>query len=74
MYDKKLQELKDKQHLTEIELEEHANADHEYHVHVATVFNLARHMKEIFESSEPEEKRAFLNYLLLRTRLWTAKS
>lgn len=64
VYDKKLQELKDKQHLTEIELEEHTNADHEYHVHVATVFNLARHMKEIFESSEPVEKRAFLNYLL----------
>lgn len=64
VYDKKLRELKYKQHLTEIELEEHTNADHEYHIHVSTVFNLARHMKEIFESSEPMEKRAFLNYLL----------
>jgi len=47
-----------------IELEEHTKADHDYKIQVATVFNLARSMKEIFQSSEPHEKRAFLNFLL----------
>ena len=28
------------------------------------MFSLARRAKDIFESSEPNEKRAFLNYLL----------
>jgi DNA invertase Pin-like site-specific DNA recombinase len=63
-YDKKLQELKDQQRRLDIEAEEHTEADNQYHIHVNTVFNLARHMKEIFESSEPMEKRAFLNFLL----------
>ncbi len=63
-YDKKQQEAKDKQYHLNIELEEHTKADHDYKIHVATVFNLARRMKEIFESSEPHEKRAFLNFLL----------
>jgi DNA invertase Pin-like site-specific DNA recombinase len=63
-YDRKQQEAKDKQHLLNIELEEHTKADSNYKVHVATVFNLARSMKEIFESSENIEKRAFLNFLL----------
>jgi hypothetical protein len=31
---------------------------------VATVISLARRAKEIFNSSEPAEKRALLNYLL----------
>jgi hypothetical protein len=47
-----------------IELEEHTKADHEYYIHISTVFNLARRIKQIFESSEPAEKRAILNYLL----------
>ncbi len=63
-YDKKLQELKDRQYKLNIELEEHTKADHEYHIQISTILNLARRMKEIFESSEPMEKRAILNYLL----------
>ncbi|MBI4086447.1 recombinase zinc beta ribbon domain-containing protein [Candidatus Kaiserbacteria bacterium] len=63
-YDKKLQELKDEQYHLDIEAEEYTKADHEYHIHVGTVFNLARRMKDIFESSEIVEKRAFLNFLL----------
>lgn len=62
-YDKKLQELKDKQNNLNIQLEEHTKADHEYHIHAATVLNLARRMKEIFEGSEPNEKRAILNFM-----------
>ena len=49
----------------EIELAEHTKADYEYQTAVAVVVSLARRAKTIFEnSSEPAEKRAFLNYIL----------
>ena len=63
-YDKKLESLKDKQYQLNIELDEYTKADHKYHIHVSTVINLSRRMGEIFESSELEEKRAILNFLL----------
>ena len=50
--------------LLAIELEEHQKADFDYQTTVATVFSVARRAKEIFEGSEPREKRVFLNYLL----------
>ena len=68
-YDKKLQELKDKQYRLNIELEDYTKADHEYHIHVGTVLNLSRKIGEIFESSEPNEKRAILNFLLQNPRV-----
>ncbi|MFA5095334.1 MAG: recombinase family protein [Candidatus Paceibacterota bacterium] len=64
IYDKKHQEYHDKIQLLEIELSEHTNADYDYQTTVATVLSVARRVKEIFESSEPYEKRAILNYLL----------
>ena len=63
-YDKKLQELKDRQYRLNVELEEYTKADHQYHIHVGTVLNLSRRIGEIFESSELVEKRAILNFLL----------
>lgn len=63
-YDKKLKELKDEQYRLNIELESYTNADHQYHIHVGTVLNLSRGIGEIFESSEPDEKRAILNFIL----------
>ncbi|MDD5341807.1 MAG: recombinase family protein [Patescibacteria group bacterium] len=63
-YDKKLQELKDRQHQLGIELEEYTKADHQYHIHVSTVLDLSRRMGQIFDSSEPEEKRSILNFIL----------
>jgi site-specific DNA recombinase len=63
-YDKKLQEIKDKQYLISVELDEHTKADHEYHIHVATVLNVCRRMPAIFEVAEPHEKRVLLNLLL----------
>ena len=59
-----MQELKDKQYRLNVELEEYTKADHQYHIHVGTVLNLARRVGEIFDSSEIEEKRAILNFLL----------
>lgn len=64
IYDKKHQEYHDKIQLLNIELEEHTKADYDYQTTVATVLSVARRAKSIFESSEPHEKRAFLNYLL----------
>jgi len=63
-YDKKLQELKDRQYRLNTELDEYTKADHEYHVHVNTVINLSRRIADIFESSEPTEKRAILGFML----------
>ena len=63
-YDKKRQEYADKIQLSNIELEEHTKADYDYQTTVATVLSIARRAKEIFDSSEPFEKRALLNYLL----------
>ena len=64
VYDKKHQEYHDKIQLLNIELEEHSKADYDYQTTVASVLSVARRAKSIFESSEPHEKRAFLNYLL----------
>lgn len=63
-YDKKLQTFSDKLQSLNLEFEEHTRADCDYQTTVATVFSLARRAKSIFESSETNEKRAFINYLL----------
>ncbi len=64
IYDKKHQEYADKIQLLEVELSEHRKADYDYQTTVAVVLSVARRAKTIFESSEPHEKRVFLNYLL----------
>ena len=63
-YDRKLKEMKEKQHDINLQLEEHTRADENYHITAATVLNLARNALRIFESSEVHEKNALLNYLL----------
>lgn len=64
IYDKKHQDYHDRLQLLSIEMEEHTQADHDYQTTVATVISLARRAKQIFESSEVHEKRAFINYLV----------
>ncbi len=61
---KKLQQLKDEQYQLDVQQTAYTKADHQYHTHVSTIFNLARRIAEIFESSELSEKRAILNYIL----------
>jgi len=64
-YDTKHQQYADKLQTLTIELDEHRNADYEYQTTVATLVNVARRARSIFENcSEPIEKRAFLNFLL----------
>lgn len=59
-----MQEFKDKQYSLNLELEEYTKADHDYHIHISTVLNLTRRVKEIFDSSEIQEKRALLRFLI----------
>jgi hypothetical protein len=59
-----LQQFKEKQYELNSELEQHTNADYDYSTQVATVLGLSRRIRKIFESSEIEEKRQILNYLL----------
>ena len=64
IYDKKHKEIKEKQYDLGIQLEEYTKADDNYHMAVATVLRLAKRAAIIVESSEPQEKNLFLNYLL----------
>jgi hypothetical protein len=63
VYDKKHQQYFDRLQQLNLELEEHTKANHDYQSTIATVISLCRRSKEVFESSEPNEKRAFINYL-----------
>lgn len=66
IYDKKLLEFKDRQERINIEIEEHTKADENYYLTARTVLGIARNALALFEheKSKPEEKRAFLNYLI----------
>ena len=43
---------------------EYGKADSEYKIVISTVFSLARRAKEIFDSSEPDEKREIIQLTL----------
>lgn len=73
IYDKKLNEYKEKQYEINIQMEEYTRADQNYHIAASTVFSLANRALEIFESSEVDEKRQLLNFLLQNCRLQDEK-
>ncbi len=54
-------------------MEEYTRADQNYHIAASTVFSLANRALEIFESSEADEKRQLLNFLLQNCRLQDEK-
>lgn len=64
IYDKKMFQLSDREQILTIELGEHAQADTDYKINISTILDITSRAEEIFESSEPYEKREFLNYLL----------
>ena len=64
-YDKKLKELKEKQQDILLQIEDHTNADENFYLTANKVLSLAQRACDIFESSEPNEKRQLLNFLLL---------
>jgi len=68
-YDKKLSEYQTKQSLINSEMASHHKADKEYYITIAIILSLAKRAYKIFKSSEPMEKRAFLNFLLQNSKL-----
>ncbi len=64
VYDTKHEDYNSKLNLLNLELEEHTKGDYDYQTTVASVFSIARRSMQIFESSEVDEKRQFINYLI----------
>ncbi len=62
-HNRKLTEIKEKQQKINIELEGYTDADESYHITARTVLSLAQRAKELFESSEVEEKRQILSFV-----------
>lgn len=50
-------------------MQEHSNADENYYLTAAKILDICKRAVKIFESSEPNEKRQFLNFLLQNGRL-----
>ena len=69
MYDKKLKEYKAKQADLLQQMNDHSLADQEYHLTASRLLNICKRAFEIFESSEPAEKRVFLNFILQNSTL-----
>ena len=55
---------REKQRQAEAQLADHTDADENYFISAERVMNVARRAKEIFESSDINEKRQFLTFLL----------
>ena len=68
-YDKKFKEWTKKQSDVMDKISKHDKADKNYYITANTVLNLAKKAREIFDSSEPEEKRQLLNFLLQNLEL-----
>jgi len=64
MYEKKLKEYKEKQEDLLLQMEDHNKADENFYITAATVLDLSSRALEIFRSSEVNEKRALLKFLL----------
>ena len=69
IYDTKFKKEKELQADVLLQKEEHTNADTQYHIIAKSILSLAKRAVEIFDSSEPTEKRQFLNYLLQNCEL-----
>ena len=72
-HNRKLTEIKEKQQKINIELEGYTDADESYHITARTVLSLAQRAKELFESSEVEEKRQILNLILQNCHIESRK-
>jgi DNA invertase Pin-like site-specific DNA recombinase len=69
MYDQKLKEFKEEQYNILFKMKQFDNASNTYYITANTVLSLAQKAEEIFESSEPEEKRQLLNFLFQNLQL-----
>jgi len=69
MYDKKYQEYEDEQSELKIKISKLQVADKEFYNTIDLIVRLTQRAELIFESSEPQEKRAFANFLLQNCQL-----
>ena len=69
MYLQKIQAYKDRQREIIEQMSRHEKADHNFYVTANMVMNLAARAKEIFESSEADEKRQLLNLVFQNLQL-----
>ena len=69
LFQKKLSEYKERERAIIQEMERHVNVDESFHMTANMVLNLARRAREIFESSEVEEKRQLLNFVFQNLEL-----
>ena len=69
MFNKKLKEYKEKQAEIREEMGRYDEADEKFYLTANIVLNLAKKAYEVFQSSEPEEKWQFLNFLLQNLKL-----
>jgi site-specific DNA recombinase len=68
-YNKKFKEYTEKQSKIMSQMSKHDKADKEHYITANTILNLAKRAREVFESSEPQEKRYLLNFLLQNVEL-----
>lgn len=69
IYNKKLKEIKDKQQDILNKMQLNDDIDEEAHITLNTVLSLAKRAYDIFKSSEVDEKRNILNFLLQNCEL-----
>jgi len=69
MYDKMLHDYKARQNEISYELGKYKNANTTYYLTANKVLSIAQRAHEIFESSEPEEKRQLLNFVFQNSQL-----
>ena len=51
------------------QMQGHNKADENYHLAAAWILDICKRTADIFESSEPNEKRQFLNFIVQNCRL-----
>ena len=64
MYDSLLKDYKEKQAEILDQMQDHSDADEQFYLTANMTLNIAKRAKEIFISSEVDEKRQFLGFLL----------
>ena len=63
LYQQKFKEMKAKQQDIMSKMQKHVKADEAFYITATTVLNLASRARELFESSEVDEKRQLLNFV-----------
>ena len=69
MYDRKVQEIKDKQEDILEQRKLHSKADKGFYIMASRILELANKSAELFESSEREQKRQLLQFVLQNCQL-----